>query len=547
MKRISCFLMALVILCSLFAVTVSADDAKAPVEHLVIGTTTANNTFNLYSQADIFGRINYVGFCRGNWIYEAEDGSLQPYFLTSFEISEDGTTLDFTFPTTAVWSDGMPVTWDDVEFSFRFLRDTAKNTGLIHLTDIEQTGEGSGRLVFSAPDVYAYLVGTAMMQGVLPKHVWEKFEGTDDYGSYTEPEAAVGCGPYKLVSYDVDAQVSYYEAIPENNYHGDITVKSVTIKTYPDQTAVMMALNQGEIDCYYAYSSPIDSTLIDLIMDDAIDPGKSIYSGEDQITFGMTRPAGMDYNFRLAVTKAMDWKLLANVTGGDYAEIPCGGIIPPSCNGYLDGLPRFAQDIDEANRILDEAGYADINGDGIREFPDGTEMNILIVPQYSKKMDLRNRIAEVLINNLAAVGIKAYVDQSIIVSSEVWESNIMEGNYDIAIGYTTAGMARHSSAFRYYVWSPKPGTERSASWLWGTYQDEEFNATVWRMLNAFSSEEYVECIQWLQQEASDTLFGAALSWTYCFYPYRTDKYGGWYNRASWGVVNDELWYTLYTK
>ena len=110
MKRISCFLMALVILCSLFAVTVSADDAKAPVEHLVIGTTTANNTFNLYSQADIFGRINYVGFCRGNWIYEAEDGSLQPYFLTSFEISEDGTTLDFTFPTTAVWSDGMPVT-----------------------------------------------------------------------------------------------------------------------------------------------------------------------------------------------------------------------------------------------------------------------------------------------------------------------------------------------------------------------------------------------------------------------------------------------------
>ena len=520
---------------------------KKHVENLVIGTTTANNTFNIVGQADIFGRINYVNFCRANWVYEAADGSLQPFFFTSFEISEDGTTLDFTYPTTAVWSDGEKVTWDDIDFTFRFLKDTAKNTSLVNLVSVEQTGEGSGRVTFSGPDVYGWLSGTAMMQGVLPKHVWEKFEGSDEYKNYTEPDAAVGCGPYKLVSYDVDAQVSYYEAIPENDYHGEITVDSVTIKTYADQTAIMMALNAGEIDCYYAYSTPIDATLIDLIADDAVDSGESIYAGEDQITFGMTRPAGSDYQFRLAVTKAMDWNLLTDVIGGGYGEVPRAGIIPPTCNGYLDGLPQFRQDTAEAEKILDEAGYKDVNGDGFREFPDGSEMKILIVPQYSKKMDLRNRIAEVLIDNLKAVGVNAYVDQEIIVSSEIWESNIQDGNYDIAIGYTTAGIARHTSAFRYYVYEPKPGTERSASWLWGTYTDPTFNETIWRMLSASSQEEYVSCIQWLQQEAADTLFGCALSWTSCFYPYRTDKYEGWYNRPSWGVVNDELWFTLTSK
>ena len=520
---------------------------KKHVENLVIGTTTANNTFNLVGQTDIFGRINYVNFCRANWVYEAADGSLQPFFFTSFEISEDGTTLDFTYPTTAVWSDGEKVTWDDIDFTFRFLKDTAKNTSLVNLASVEQTGEGSGRVTFSGPDVYGWLSGTAMMQGVLPKHVWEKFEGSDEYKNYTEPDAAVGCGPYKLVSYDVDAQVSYYEAIPENDYHGEITVDSVTIKTYADQTAIMMALNAGEIDCYYAYSTPIDATLIDLIADDAVDPGESIYAGEDQITFGMTRPAGSDYQFRLAVTKAMDWNLLTDVIGGGYGEVPRAGIIPPTCNGYLDGLPQFRQDTAEAEKILDEAGYKDVNGDGFREFPNGSEMKILIVPQYSKNMDLRNRIAEVLIDNLKAVGVNAYVDQEIIVSSEIWESNIQAGNYDIAIGYTTAGIARHTSAFRYYVYEPKPGTERSASWLWGTYTDPTFNETIWRMLSASSQEEYVSCIQWLQQEAADTLFGCALSWTSCFYPYRTDKYEGWYNRPSWGVVNDELWFTLTSK
>lgn len=520
---------------------------KKHVENLVIGTTMANNTFNIVGQADAFGRTNYVNFCRANWVYEAADGSLQPFFFTSFEISEDGTTLDFTYPTTAVWSDGEKVTWDDIDFTFRFLKDTAKNTSLIHLVSVEQTGEGSGRVTFSGPDVYGWLSGTAMMQGVLPKHVWEKFEGSDEYKNYTEPDAAVGCGPYKLVSYDVDAQVSYYEAIPENDYHGEITVDSVTIKTYADQTAIMMALNAGEIDCYYAYSTPIDATLIDLIADDAVNSGESIYAGEDQITFGMTRPAGSDYQFRLAVTKAMDWNLLTDVIGGGYGEVPRAGIIPPTCNGYLDGLPQFQQDTAEAEKILDEAGYKDVNGDGFREFPDGSEMKILIVPQYSKKMDLRNRIAEVLIDNLKAVGVNAYVDQEIIVSSEIWESNIQDGNYDIAIGYTTAGVARHTSAFRYYVYEPKPGTERSASWLWGTYTDPTFNETIWRMLSAPSQEEYVSCIQWLQQEAADTLFGCALSWTSCFYPYRTDKYEGWYNRPSWGVVNDELWFTLTSK
>lgn len=44
------------------------------------------------------------------------------------------------------------------------------------------------------------------------------------------------------------------------------------------------------------------------------------------------------------------------------------------------------------------------------------------------------------------------------------------------------------------------------------------------MLGAHSSEEYLECITYLQNEAAKTLFGTALSWTSCYYPYRTDKY-----------------------
>lgn len=127
------------------------------VKNLVIGTTTPNTTFNLYSQTDIFGRINYVGFVRGNWVYEAEDGSLQPYFFTSFDISDDGCVLDFTWPTTAVWGDGQPVTWDDIAFTIKFLAETAKSSYFLNLVSVEETGEGKGRITFSQPDVYGWL------------------------------------------------------------------------------------------------------------------------------------------------------------------------------------------------------------------------------------------------------------------------------------------------------------------------------------------------------------------------------------------------------
>ena len=88
------------------------------VTELRIGTTTANDTFNITSQGGIFGRINYVGFVNGNWVYIDENREIQPYFMTSFDISEDGKVLDFTFPTNALFGDGEPVTGNDVKFSF---------------------------------------------------------------------------------------------------------------------------------------------------------------------------------------------------------------------------------------------------------------------------------------------------------------------------------------------------------------------------------------------------------------------------------------------
>jgi peptide/nickel transport system substrate-binding protein len=309
-----------------------------------------------------------------------------------------------------------------------------------------------------------------------------------------------------------------------------------------------MALMAGEIDCYYAYSSPIDATLMDLIAgDENIDPGESYYAGQNQITFGMERPATGDLAVRSAILQCFDWELLANVQGGETAEIPNTSLLTPSCPGFDSSLPKFKQDVEAAKKLLDDAGYKDVDGDGFREMPDGSELRLLVVPQYSKSMDLRNRIAEVLMENMAAVGINSYIDPEMIANSEVWENNILAENYDIAIGYTTAGIAKYTSAFRYYAAEPRPGTTRESSWLWGSYHDADFNAAIWQMGTASNQEQYMEAVQYLQQVANNDLIGASLGWTKAFYPYRTDRITGWENLDSWGVIHSDTWSSLRAK
>ncbi|MFT3983018.1 MAG: ABC transporter substrate-binding protein [Lachnospiraceae bacterium] len=523
-----------------------AEESPAQVENLVIGTTTANDTFNLLTQSGAYGKTNYNCLANGDFVYLNAKNELTPYFLKSFEISEDGCVLYITFPTDAVWHDGEPVTAEDVQFTFAYKRDVMNASTLKNLTDIEVTGEDSMTLTFSQPDAYAFLAqGAGNNNCVIPKHIWETIT---EYEEYTGGDASIGCGPYKLVSYDLDAGTSYYEAVPENAYLGDLTVESVTVKSYSGQDALLMAMANGEVDVMFDYATPIDVTLLDLISDhEDIALGDSDYSGNYQLTFGMERAPGNDRSFREAAVKGLNWELLCQVINGGYGQIPGSGIIPPSCLGYDDSLWKFYRDLDEAKSLLDSAGYADTDGDGYRENPDGSALEVKVTPQNaSKKQELLNRIADVIMSSLDEMGIKAYIDQESLQSSEKWEATVIDGDYDLFIGYTTSGMAKYSSAFRYFVADSRDGDE-SNTWIWGTYHDQAFTDLVWSLTYSASEQDYRDSIAGLQKAASEELFGCALCWETCFYPYRTDKYQGFENWAGWGVVNPEIFYTLTSK
>ncbi len=551
-KQVMTMLLAGLLVSGTYGTTILAAEpaVQAKEEHLTIGTTTANDTFNLTSQQGAFGKINYNCVANAYFAYRDENNEIQPYFLKDYEISEDGTELKMTFPTDKVWHDGKPVTMEDIQFTLEYYRDVIQNSYIKNLESIEVAGEDSMILRFSKPDAYSYMVNGATSQSILPKHIWEKVTEPDDY---VGEDAYIGCGPYKVVSYDVDAGVCEYEAVPENNYLGDLTIDSVTLKAYSSQDALLMAMVNGEVDAMFDYANPISTTLLDLIAsDDAVDPGMSDYNGNYQITFGMEEGhVFAEKAPREAVIKCLDWNLICTMINGEYGEIPSSGVISPSCKGFDENLWRFYQDTEEAIKILEDAGYVDQDGDGYRETPDGKQLDIKVTPQYAaKKQELLNRLADIVMASMEKIGLKTHIDSESLQSSEIWEANMVDGNYDMNIGYNTSGTAQYRSAFRYFVADVlEDDTENTAgaTWIWGTNHDPKLTEEVWGLAYSKSEEEYLQHITALQKMASEELFACSLCWEKAFFPYRTDKFENFANWDSWGVVNVETWYQVTAK
>ena len=105
-------------------------------------------------------------------------------------------------------------------------------------------------------------------------------------------------------------------------------------------------------------------------------------------------------------------------------------------------------------------------------------------------------------------------------------------------------MAQYTSAFRYFLADPR--FEGENTWIWGTFHNDEFKDTFFAMQRASDDETYIKNVRKLQAMANDVAFAQALCWEKCFFPYRTDKYEGWDNYPSWGVIHPTTWFELRT-
>ena len=510
----------------------SGKSSVAYVEELRIGTTAAIDGANVMTENGIFGKLNYNAVVTAPFVVTDENGKVQPFFMTGWELSGDLNTITATFATDQglTWHDGEPVTMDDVVFTFQYLIDR-KSSYCSGLTGVEAVNETTATLTLTDGKAFTMLNSMANFVTLRPEHVWSKVEG--EYAEYTGEDAAIGCGPYKLTGVDEEAQSMTLEAVSDTYMGQELTVRKLTVRTYDSHDALVMALRSGEVDAMYDYSNSLNATMVDSITGvEGLDPGMSDNPGNYQLVFGFNEQPTDDLIFRKAVRAALDYELLRVTIGGEDGQIPHAGIVAPPNKGF-----ELAQDVDEANALLDEGGYVDADGDGWRDMPDGSELNVLITPQYNKtRQALYLRIAEVLKTNLEAVGVQTTMDEESVRNSDHATEVRKQGTYELYIGYTSPGVAMYDTAFMYMIGDNDNNR-------WGTCLLPEFVAAYEAKKTAGSYEAYNAAMKELQALADEQVVGLALCWDKAYFPYRTDHYEGWTNFPGWGVINYKTWFS----
>lgn len=503
---------------------------------LRIGTTMPQDVFSINSQEGAFGRMGYNAFVQALFVNLDENFALQPDFMRKWEV-KDNKEIIFTYPTNAKWHDGLPVTGEDLLFTFAFLK--KKNTlSSRYIESVELLTGNRVRIVLNRPIAYGFLREYAAFFQVYPKHIWERVENP---AQYQGQDAVIGCGPYRFVRYDETARVSYYEAFPAY-FRGKAPIPKVEVHSFATQESLVAALKSGQVDAIYDYSSPIRPTIISWLQGtENIDLGESVNTGNYLLTYGFNSKNTSNLVLRQAITSALDYALMAQTIAGKYGEIAGRGIISPGNIGFEPQLPRLSQDVTLANRQLDQAGYADIDRDGYRESPTGEKIDLLITPNCNAKKEINLRLAEIIRKNLQAAGLRSHIDYVAARNKKAWQGRIRQNqDYEIYVGYNTPGVARFHTA-AYYMVSPAFGFH------WGTCPDAEYAAAFMAMLEARDEADYITAVKNLQHIQAGLLPGVSLGWEKVFYPYRTDKFEGWINYPSWGVINSKTWLTIRPK
>jgi peptide/nickel transport system substrate-binding protein len=341
------------------------------------------------------------------------DGTFKLSLAESVTVSDDGLVYTYKIRDGVKFHDGQPLTAEDVVFSYLLYQNTEGYPWMgdytYYFENIEATPNNEVVITLSEPipNIEAQLV----FLYVLPKHIWENEDPVE-----FENFAAIGSGPFKMVEYKPNEFV--HLAKNEDYFGGAPKVDEVIFQTFESQDALVQAIKTGQVDMI----TEMPNTAVETLKQD---PNVEVVTGapfapsvtdiifnqvlpencppDDGLCTG--HPALLDRNVRLALSHATDKQKIIDVVLLGYGT-PGITLIPDGLGIWFNSsLKDYEYDVAKANQILDDAGYKDVNGDGIRETPDGSRSLTFRINWPSDSID-SPRLAELLSEMWGQVGVK---------------------------------------------------------------------------------------------------------------------------------------------
>ena len=290
--------------------------------------------------------------------------SLQPRLAESWRVSAGGEAVTFTLRGDVLWSDGQPVTAEDVLFTYQLATNPQVGyTGRDRFAEVD-TVVVRDPYTIKFKFKKAYLDALLDLQiPILPEHILANVP-PEQLRQAAFNRQPVGNGPFALKEWRANDRV-VFEA-NDRYFAGRPKLDRVVFRIVPDETVLLASLRTGEIDLL-PYISP--NKLSEIAGETDLEMRRYPDRGYSFLAFNLKRSVFQDRRVRQAITRAIQRQNLIDVLLNGQGRIVAGPI-PPYFWAVDESLPIDLFNPDTAKALLDLAGWADRNHDGWREMGD---------------------------------------------------------------------------------------------------------------------------------------------------------------------------------
>jgi len=430
-----------------------------------------------------------------------QDIEPMPNLAKSWEWSEDGMQLTMHLVEGAFWSDGVPFTADDVMFMWEgYTLDDNVNTNR-HIdawtfdgieTTLEKIDDYTIMFTFgvSKPLQIWYLLNEGNFQA-MPMHQLAQYHPAystaDPKPSYVDFANAlapddlplVTMGPWVITEYKTDELM----IMRRNPYYWKVDEAGNQLPYFDEIQYVKGPSGIGRDLCTIAgdcdhMNLENPSTYVEA-MTQALeeDASYNVSWGPEtlgfMVTFNFSLQLGIeserdtalrelfrDLRFRQALSYASDRDGIAqSIMRGPFLRGWAGGLYPGSPDFNKESVVYYPYDVDSANALLDDMGLIDTDGDGVREWTEGSQAGEPIVIQMLASQDARETqsVAEALVNQWGAVGIQINMriadsaTNTSLSEAGTWDMRVERGAQQFALPFVNVtGLAPITDNFAYH-------------------------------------------------------------------------------------------------
>lgn len=404
---------------------------------IVLSTTSDPKSFNPVTSTEMstteFTQYIYEGLVKQNGVTLKPE----PNLADSWEISDSGLVWIFHIRPGVLWSDSVPFSAYDVEFTFNDLiynmainPNSSRDIFVIGGKKIKVEALDSTKVRFTLPFQYAPFL-RSMSQEILPKHKYQSFVKKGTFSTalsiQTPPSEMVGTGPYMLESY-ISSQKVVFKRNP-NYWKSDTAgtrlpyLDKVVYVIVTDQNAELLQFKRGEVDYLGAKGEDFPN-----LKKDEATGGYTVYrlgpaSGSSFLFFnqntGTDPKSGKPYvdktklswftnvNFRKAVAYALDKQNMIKIVMNGLGYPQWSPMAPSEGYFFDSSVVKYPYDIEKAKQLLASEGFRDSNGVLLDKSGNTVEFSFVTNSGNNE----RGKIAEIIRKDLEALGMKVHYQQ----------------------------------------------------------------------------------------------------------------------------------------